>query len=311
MKKYFENILKEICKENDIQLSKIDNYSIYILQKDGLERIIWSKKFEINSLISARIADNKSATYSVLSRSGVPCIEHYRLAIPFKNGHYAPDNNFKEKIHSLFPEKRKLVIKPENGTSGKDVFIYDDSLKLSDILNDFSKAYAYIAVSPYYDIKNEYRVFHFNGENLVTYKKSLPCVIGDGINNIYDLILNKYGSDNRIKITQDMKNIIPKSNNTINLSWKFNLSSGSISEVLNDKDKLKSIHKIASLAAKSIHINFATIDIVELTTGEFKVLEINSGVVMERFIDDDISNYDLAKNMYEKVILHMFGNDNN
>ena len=65
------------------------------------------------------------------------------------------------------------------------------------------------------------------------------------------------------------------------------------------------------MAAKSIHINFATIDIVELTTGEFKVLEINSGVVMERFIDDDISNYDLAKNMYEKVILHMFGNDNN
>lgn len=311
MKKYFENILKEICKKNNILLSKIDNYSIYILQKDGLEQIIWSKKFEINSLISARIADNKSATYSVLSRSGVPCIEHYRLAIPFKNGHYSPDNNFQKKIQSFFPEKCKLVIKPENGTSGKDVFIYDNSSTINDILNNFSKAYAYIAISPYYDIKNEYRVFHFNGENLFTYKKSLPFIIGDGINNIYDLIINKYGSDSRIKITQDMKNIIPKSNNTINLSLKFNLSSGSISEVLNDKDILKAIHKIASLAAKSIHIKFATIDIVELTTGEFKVLEINSGVVMERFIDDDISNYNLAKNIYEKVILHMFSNNNN
>lgn len=311
MKKHFENILKEICKKNNILLSKIDNYSIYILQKDGLEQIIWSKKFEINSLISARIADNKSATYSVLSRSGVPCIEHYRLAIPFKNGHYSPDNNFQKKIQSFFPEKCKLVIKPENGTSGKDVFIYDNSSTINDILNNFSKAYAYIAISPYYDIKNEYRVFHFNGENLFTYKKSLPFIIGDGINNIYDLIINKYGSDSRIKITQDMKNIIPKSNNTINLSWKFNLSSGSISEVLNDKDILKAIHKIASLAAKSIHIKFATIDIVELTTGEFKVLEINSGVVMERFIDDDISNYNLAKNIYEKVILHMFSNNNN
>lgn len=311
MKKHFENILKEICKKNNILLSKIDNYSIYILQKDGLEQIIWSKKFEINSLISARIADNKSATYSVLSRSGVPCIEHYRLAIPFKNGHYSPDNNFQKKIQSFFPEKCKLVIKPENGTSGKDVFIYDNSSTINDILNNFSKAYAYIAISPYYDIKNEYRVFHFNGENLFTYKKSLPFIIGDGINNIYDLIINKYGSDSRIKITQDMKNIIPKSNNTINLSWKFNLSSGSISEVLNDKDILEAIHKIASLAAKSIHIKFATIDIVELTTGEFKVLEINSGVVMERFIDDDISNYNLAKNIYEKVILHMFSNNNN
>lgn len=311
MNKYFEIILKEICKENNIVLSKIDNYSIYLLQKDGLEKIIWSKKFEVNSLISARIADNKSATYSVLSRCGVPCIEHYKLAIPFGNGHYIYNDDFEKKIHNLFPNKHKLVIKPENGTSGKDVFIYDNSVTLKDILNQFSKAYTYIAVSPYYDIKSEYRVFHFNGENLVTYKKTLPYVIGDGINNIHNLILNKYGSDNRIELTQEINQYIPELNNTVTLSWKFNLSSGSVSQIINDKNKLKEIHQIASLAAKSIHINFATIDIVELTNGELKVLEINSGVVMERFIDDDINNYNQAKNVYNKVILSMFSKDNN
>jgi len=303
-------MISEICMHNNIEFTKINNYSIFILKKGDIERIIWSKKFQINSLTSARIADNKSATYSVLSIKNIPCVEHYRIAVPFKNGHYEVNEDLIKQIRDIFPNNEQFVIKPENGTSGKDVFLCNDAAMIKNALEKYSKAYPYVAVSPYYCIKNEYRTFYFNGENLLTYKKILPSVIGDGTSTINELVNHKYGKNNRINIDESLKNSILKQNEKMQLSWKFNLSNGSNSKLINDVNQLKEIHRITSLAAKAIQINFATVDIVELVTGEYKVLEINSGVVMERFIDDNAGIYQKAKGIYEKVILHMFREDN-
>ena len=83
-KDYFPQLISEICHEYGIELITLNNSQIRILSWNGEEKIIWSKKFELNSVTSARIADNKSSTYEVLKQYNIPCINYKRHFVIIK-----------------------------------------------------------------------------------------------------------------------------------------------------------------------------------------------------------------------------------
>jgi len=62
---------------------------------------------------------------------------------------------------------------------------------------------------------------------------------------------------------------------------------------------------MASEAFHALNLRFASIDIIE-ANGEFKVLEINSGIMMEYFSETSEENYKLAKGIYTEASKAMF-----
>ena len=56
----------------------------------------------------------------------------------------------------------------------------------------------------------------------------------------------------------------------------------------------------------AIGLNFVSVDIVELEGGELKILEVNSGVMMENLVKLEKDGYEIAKRIYEQAIDNMF-----
>ena len=64
------------------------------------------------------------------------------------------------------------------------------------------------------------------------------------------------------------------------LNWRHNLDSGAQPELLEQGETREACVEIAMQAAKAIGIRFGSIDVVQVD-GARKILEINSGVMME------------------------------
>ncbi len=304
-KDYFPQLISEICHEHNIKLDILQNGLIRILSLNGEERGIWSKKFEINSVIATKIADNKSCTYEILKHNKIPCVPHKRYTCHYENCVCYLDKISVNNICHDLDKYKELILKPENGYEGSDVYRCSHIEDLFQMLKKLQKPYSYLCSSPYYCIKAEYRTICLNGIPLLSYKKTLPFVTGDGKNTVLQLTNQKYGDIFPLLLISK-KNYIPEIGEKVTIGWKFNLSQGAKSSPITNPTLLKKIQKLSLEAARSIHIEFASVDIIETISGDFLVLEINSGVVLNQFINDSPENYDLAKRIYREAILSMF-----
>ena len=64
------------------------------------------------------------------------------------------------------------------------------------------------------------------------------------------------------------------------LNWRHNLDSGATPVVLQEGEIRQACVQLAIRAAQAIGIRFASVDVVRVD-GDWRVLEINSGVMME------------------------------
>ena len=229
------------------------------------------------------------------------------MHIPVAEYHILFKNYSKEEVITYAKQYNyNMVVKSNTGTCGNDMyhtttesdlFLYIDKL--------LSKHYS-ISISPYYDIKNEYRTILLNKQVKLFYGKEKPYIIGDGIKTIHKLLceFNHYYF-NKIKPKEELNKILA-SNEKYEYNWQFNLSKGarpfySTNEILNTK-----IQELATKVAKELDLNFISVDIIELVTGELLVLEVNSGVMMENFIELMPDGKDKAKSIYSAAIDEIF-----
>ena len=168
-------------------------------------------------------------------------------------------------------------------------------------------------ISPFKSLKNEFRVIVLNDQVELIYCKSKSTIIGDGKTTLIKLLKNKLKNvfEHDIISCIDKKYspnyIIPK-NEKIIYSWKHNLKYGNNVSIDIDNKIYYKINNLALLAAKSIKIKFASIDIVQDDNDNFIVLEINAGVMMEIFSKQNDKFYAITENIYIKAIKYMFNN---
>lgn len=305
-KDYFPELISELCHEYGIGLNTLHDGRIRILSLNGEERIIWNKKFEINSVISARIADNKSSTYEVLKQNNIPCVSHKRYICRYENNSCYLDKASLQNIYRDLAKYREVVLKPENGYEGTDVYRCSCVEEISQIFKRFQKPYSYICSSPYYSVKAEYRTICLNGKALLSYQKVLPFVTGNGKDTVRQLVRQKYDNTDNFSLINGKDDQIPPCGENIIIGWKFNLSQGAKSNQIVNPTVLETVQTLSLKAARAIHINFSSVDIIETFSGEFLVMEINSGVVLNQFIVDNPKNYDIAKKIYRQAVLSMF-----
>jgi hypothetical protein len=53
-------------------------------------------------------------------------------------------------------------------------------------------------------------------------------------------------------------------------------------------------------------LKFGSADIIHTKSGEALILEMNSGVMLENYIEQFEEGYDTAKKLYKDVIMEMF-----
>ena len=115
---------------------------------------------------------------------------------------------------------------------------------------------------------------------------------------------------NKNVVKDNLKNFdftyIPKLNEKIDLSWKYNLSGGAIPTILEKNELYNKIENIAIAAGKAMNIGFATIDVIETEDDELYVLEVNSGIgttIFTELIDDGDK---IIKDIFKSAITKLF-----
>lgn len=83
----------------------------------------------------------------------------------------------------------------------------------------------------------------------------------------------------------------------------FNLGKGAMPKDI----ELPQVQAIAKNAMQAVGLRLAAVDIVELPGGEFRVLEINDGFMMEHYARFSEDNLEKTKQLYDKVLVALFG----
>lgn len=292
----FNKIIDEICEEEGIKSFRLADNWIHVLEKNGKTRYMSGYKFDLNGQGLGYIIDDKYAFYELLVSKEFPSIKYYMIS----------DNYDKEEITKLFNEYNKEVVVKDNfGTCGKNVYYVNDIVELFKVIDRLLEKCAIVVMCPFYKIKTEYRSIVVNNEVKLVYGKKRPIVVGDGIKTIKELLLDFNEHYFKNKDLDDSYNQILEKDKEYQYGWQFNLSQGSIMIEAEDKTKEK-IEELATDIIKRIGISFGSIDIIELYTGEFLVMEANSGVMMDNFILLHPRGKKIAKEIYVEAIRKMF-----
>lgn len=303
----FKELIKKICIEENIKYNFLSKDWVIMLEKDEKTRFISGYKFDLNAHAMGLIADDKYALYEVLNTKNIPVIEHKIVYNKTNNLDYAIGCNTYEYVKEYFQKNNKnIVIKPNDGTCGKNVFNVTDENEIDIILDKIFLKNFSISICPFYKIKHEYRAIMLDGENVLLYAKYLPIVTGDGHKTTRQLLLD-FNHDYFINKLNDSKydDVLPK-NKTFRYNWKFNLSQGSVAKKVSDKLLQDKLIKIAKQVCKEINLKFGSVDIIETTDNELLVLEVNSGVMLENYVRLNPDEYETVKNIYKNAILNLF-----
>lgn len=303
----YDKIIYELCKKHSININKIEPESIYRLTRGSTTRFIWSRRFDINTTLSCRIADNKFATYTVLNSVGISSVPYIKLPRIDTEDYTQLDESIFEICRKLLCQHKKIVIKPNNSYEGTDVYKCHSLKDVENILFNIEKKYKYLVVSPYIDAVAEYRLFFLDNTILYAYKKEVNNVICDGSSTVYELLLKNKIPLNKVmpSIISELNKIYPN-NYKLPLNWKFNLSQGANCLSIDDSLLMKELVQLAISAANAINIRFATVDILVDNMGIKQVLEINAGVAMDQLIMKHPHGIEIATSIYEQALMSMF-----
>lgn len=296
----YNKIIKEICTELGIKFSILSNGWIYKLEYKDNIKYIAGYKFDLNGHASGEAVDDKYATYEIFKNENIPVIEHKILYNSDNLEKYALKSNSRSIAYEYLSKYNNIVIKSNIGTCGTEVYRANSIEEIDNALDKLFIRNHSVSLCPFYDINCEYRVIILNGNPLLIYGKIRPIIIGDGVKKISEL-LHEFNPSFHYVIKNDY---VLSKGEIYEYTWKHNLSCGSkLSLVINDKDKIKDI---AIKAAKAIGLNFGSVDVIEVNN-EYMIMECNSGVMMDNFINILSNGYDIAKKVYKEAIKSMFG----
>ena len=166
-------LINEICTEQNIQVEYLSYDYILRLTKDGKPRHIFGPYWDINSASADRLACDKAGCYTILKSCGIPAIEHIVMFNPLRWAYLISNEGNMPQAQAYFEaNNRQIVIKPVDGAQGKDVYYCETLLAVERAIQTIFVAEPQVALCPYYAIYTEYRVFYLNGRVHYMYGKT-------------------------------------------------------------------------------------------------------------------------------------------
>ncbi|WP_431206448.1 ATP-grasp domain-containing protein [Bradyrhizobium betae] len=259
----FVQAIRHYCANHGIAVDVRAGGWLIAMRRGARRHFAFGYDIGLNSAIAHRIANDKSATAEVLTLEGVPCIPHQLFLNP-KLGETIVGAGWREAMLVLLHDNPQgVVVKPNEGTSGRSVFKVTTEAELDRAAGEVFSMSAGLVISPYVEIEDEVRVILLDDVPLVVYSK-------------------QRGAD-----------------------WRHNLDAGAKPMLLEDGEVREPCVKLAIDAAGAIGITFASIDLVRVD-GDWRVLEINSGVTMEAL---GKLHPELVQATYDAALDRVFGEE--
>lgn len=234
----FVSAIRRYCAERGIAVDVRSGGWLIAMHRGPRRHFAFGYDVGLNSAIAHRLANDKSATAEALTLAQVPCVPH-RLFLNPKLGLHVAGAHWREEMLTLLAQNPQgVVVKPNEGTSGRSVFKVTTVAELDRAASEVFSMSTGLVISPHVAIEEEVRVVLLDDAPLVVYSK-------------------QRGSD-----------------------WRHNLDAGATPVLLEHGEARNACATLAIDAARAIGIVFASIDVVRVD-GEWNVLEINSGVMME------------------------------
>ena len=287
----------DICNELGVKCTILSKDWVFMLEKDNVTRFFIGSKSALNDHALGNVIDDKYALYTVLKEKNIPVCEYNIVYGEDNKSSYAEGCNSLEYVKNYFyNNNHDIVLKPNYGTCGRDVYRLNDICELEDVYYKLTNKYYSLSMSPFYHTKNEYRFIFLDGEIRISYKKNNPVVYGDGKHTIRELLIN-FNKEYFSNILDDsIYDRVLNIDEKYEYNWKHNLALGSISSEITDKDLYDKLSSLAIRAAKEIGLRFGSIDIIVTEDDEYFILEMNSGVML----------YNKTRPLYKEVILKLF-----
>jgi hypothetical protein len=302
-------MFKDICNELGIKCTLLSKDWIFMLEIDDKRKFFAGYKSSLNDHALGQVIDDKYALFEVLKTLDIPVADYNIVYGPRISEDYAQGcNNFDYVKDYFLKNQGYVVLKPNDGTCGRDVYRVNTLEDLEILYNKLTNKYFSINMGPYYNIKNEYRFIVFNDEVRIAYKKNKPVVYGDGVSTIRDLLINfnsKYFSD---RLEDSSYDRVLNVGEEFEYNWKFNLSQGAVATEIDNDELYGKLKDLALRSAQSLGLKFGSVDIIVTEDDEIMILEMNSGVMVENYIEQFKDGYDNAKKLYKDVIIEMFRN---
>ncbi len=307
-------LLREISSEEQIKLTVLSYGWLFRLEKSGVVRHIYGNNFDIDLSATQKIVSDKAATSEILDLVGIPHVEHRLFFNPDLENYCSPAGVWQDIMTYAQTFDYKVVCKSTSGSGGSEVFFCEDNRGLEQATQKIFANKHGLVLCPYYEAEKEYRLIMLDGECEIAYSKQKAQIVGNGYSSFLEL-LSAWAQKREVStfviknlVEENRKNLqyVPIKNETIKLSSKHNLSKGALPQTI-EKDTLQSLEEIAKATTKALNVRFSSVDILETQNG-FKVLEVNSGVMMDNYIRLLSQGYEQAKELYCKVILRMFEN---
>lgn len=301
-----KNIIQEVCIEEGISFSSLSKDWVMVLEKDNKSRMLVGNKFDLNGHALGLICDDKYALYEVLKYYNIPIVEHNIVYAPDNNAPFADGCNSLDYLKELFLKYNKsVVLKRNRGFIGNGVYHIVDEDDLEEKYNLLCDKNYSLSLSPFMEIENEYRVIMFNGNVELIYKKELPIVVGNGKSTLKELLLD-FNYEFFEDYDEDNKDIILKNGEEFVYNWQFNLSKGARASLDINEDVKKQVLELAYKVARKVDFKFVSIDIIKASDNKYYVLEINSGVTMNKCTNKIPNGYNIVKEIYRKAVLELF-----
>ena len=284
----FVTAVQKYCAEHGIAVETRSQGWLMVMQKGPRRHLTYGYDVGLNSAVTHRIANDKAATAELLEMNGIACVPHAFFPGPALSEYVPPLGTWQAMLGHLTQNPDGIVVKPNEGTSGNLVFKVLARPALERAVSEIFSLNLNLAISPYLEIKNEVRVILVDDLPVIVYGKSRPGVTGDGVHSILELALATMPAERLSAILPRMAGdldsatldtILPSGQHHA-LNWRHNLDAGAEPVLLPQGAVRERCVELAIAAAKSIDLRFGSIDVVQVDDG-WRVLEINSGVVME------------------------------
>lgn len=291
-------IIEEICREEGYKCTLYSDEWLILVSNGEKQMFIHSYRFPNNDASVSDLCNDKSTLSEFLTANGIACIPHAFFWLNGGKNTSKELSEFSETLKNYIDKYNGVVVKPNNGTGGNNVFKITEKNLIPEFVKRYQGQTGMIAISPFVQIEAEYRSIICGNEIMLTFEKIRPIVTADGKKSFLD-----YLRENGLKNCDEIVDYVPEKGETIELVWKHNLQGGA--KPLLVENPPRELTDLVESARRLTNVNFASVDIVKVD-GKYYILEINSGVMMEKFSSENEMYYNLAKKTYKKAINDYF-----
>lgn len=285
------------------------------LAHQGRVRRVFGYTWELNSAAAYLLAQDKAATYALLSELNIPAIEHRLFFSPQQSFYVGHNGNWPDLLAYAAQHDFQLVCKSNEGTGGNHMFKVSKAQELETAVHQLFAQHRTIAVCPYHDIPIEYRVILLDGEVQLVFAKHKPQVKGNGRQTLLELLQQSttLTAAQWMNFTENTPterlHTVPANGEVVELHWQHNLGKGAQPQLIEPSNEpYEAVTQLAKQALSALQLRFASVDLAQTEAG-LLVMEVNAGVMMENFARMNEAFYNLSSEIYRKAMVKMMESD--